>query len=198
MHAPSLIAIAISAVFALSACSEEQMPIPTAESLTPKVSDTPAEEAESGSLTPTVSDAPAAEADPGLPPPAAISVAIAGICNIESIGGVSGPELRNPVQVESDTIVSGWRAYQSADGTEAHAWLRVLGKDGGVAFQAPLAATVDRPDVVETVNRASALRSGFRQVKVTGLPQGSYTLEVILNAGSEWVRCRHTRQVQVM
>ncbi len=139
MQAPSRIAIVIAAVIALSACSEVQMPL-------------------SAEKSPMVSNAPAVEADPSSPPPAAISVGISGICNIESIGGLSGPALDGIVRVESDTTVSGWRAYQAADGTEADAWLRILGQDGDVAFQTPLAATVDRPDVVETVNRASALR----------------------------------------
>ncbi|MBK6736525.1 MAG: hypothetical protein IPG64_00890 [Haliea sp.] len=140
---------------------------------------------------------PATEADSDPPPPVDISVKIAGICNIESIGDLRGPALDVPVQVQSDTIVTGWRTYQAADGTEAPAWLRVVGQDGGVVFQIPLPATVDRPGVAKVVNRASALRSGFGRVKAMGLPQGSHTLEVVLNAGPRWVRCRHTRQVQV-
>ncbi len=196
MNAPSRIAIAIAAIIALSACSEAEMPPPAAEPPMPTVSDTPTAEPDLGS-PPPVSE-PAVEADPDSPPPVDISVEIAGICSIESIGGVGGPALDSPVQVQSDTTVSGWRAHKAADGTEAPAWLRVLGQDGGVMFQTPLPATVDRPDVADAVNRESALQSGFSQVNVTGVPQGSYTIEVVMNAGSEWVRCIHTRQIQVM
>jgi hypothetical protein len=194
MNAPNRVAIAIAAIIALSACSEAEMPLPAAEPPTPEVSVPPVAE--------TVIDSPTldqvAAPDPDSPPPAKISVEVAGICNIESIGGVGGPALDSPVQVQSDTTVSGWRAYKAADGTEAPAWLRVLGQDGGVMFQTPLPATVDRPDVADAVNRESALQSGFSQVNVAGLTQGSYTLEVVLNAGTEWVRCQHTRTLQVM
>lgn len=196
MNAPSRIAIAIAAIIALSACSEAEMPPPAAEPPTPMVSDTPTAETNLDS-PPPVSE-PAVEADPDSPPPADISLEIGGICNIESIGDIGGPEASVPVQVESEALISGWRAYKAADGTEAQAWLRVLGQDGGVVFQTPLPATEDRPDVAEAVNRVSALQSGFRKVKVTGLPQGSYTLEVVMNAGPEWVRCIQTQQIQVM
>lgn len=196
MNAPSRIAIAIAAIIALSACSEAEMPPPAAEPPTPMVSDTPTAETDLGS-PPPVSE-PAVEADPDSPPPTEVSVEINGICNIESIGDVSGPEVDVPVQVESDIVISGWRTYQAADGTEAPAWLRVLGQDGSIAFQAALPATEERPDVAEAVNRESALQSGFRQMQITGLPQGSYTIEVLLNGGAEWVRCLRTWQIQVM
>ncbi len=145
----------------------------------------------------TVANPAAAVADQGQPPPAAVVLEMAGTCNIESIDGLSGPALDAPVRVAADAAVTGWRAHQADDGAEAPAWLRVLGQDGNVVFQIPLAATVDRPDVAEAVGRAGALRSGFGPVKVTALSQGDYTLEVVLNAGANWVRCPHTRQVQV-
>jgi hypothetical protein len=193
MKAPSRIAIAIAAVITLSACSEAQKSVPAAES--PAASKPPTAQADQES-PPTVST-PAVQAEPNSPP-TAISVEIGGICSIGVIDNLKGAALSGPVQVESDTTVSGWRTYQAADGTEAEAWLRVLGQDGGVVFQIPLPATGDRPDVAKAVNRSSALRSGFSHVKVTGLQQGSYTLEVVLNAGPHWVRCRNTRQLQVM
>ena len=196
MNRCNRIAIAIATIIALSACSEAEMPQPAAEPPTPTVSDTQAIEADLGS--PTTVSVPAVGADQNSPPPVDISVKISGICGMASIGGIRGPELNAPVQVKSDTFVSGWRAYQAADGTEAPAWLRVLGHEGAVVFQTPLPATVDRQDVAEALNRPSALRSGFQQVKVKGLPQGSYTLEVVLNAGSQWVRCGRTWQIQVI
>lgn len=196
MNAPSRIAIAIAAIIALSACSEAEKPIPAVEPSVPEVSAPPV--AETGIDSPQPVSSQAAAPGPGSPPPANINVDIGGICKIGVIGGLSGAELEGPAQVESDTTVSGWRTYQAADGTEAEAWLRVVSQDGGVVFQTPLPATVDRPDVVAVLNRESALRSGFTQVKVTGLTQGSYTLEVVLNAGPQWVRCRNTRQIQVM
>ena len=198
MNTPSRIVIAIAAIIALSACSKAEKPLPADESPTPTVSAPPAAEVDLASPLEDSDSDSAAEADLDSPPPADISVEIAGICSIESIGGVGGPALDVPVQVTSDTMVGGWRTYMAADETEAPAWLRVLGLDGSVMFQTPLVATVDRPGVVKMTNRASSLLSGFTQVKVTGLPQGSYTLEVVLNAGPHWVRCIHTRQIQVM
>jgi hypothetical protein len=196
MNGTSRIVFAIASVIALSACSEAEKTFPRDKSVI--VSEAPAAKAEPNSLKSTDSDAPTIQADPDSPPPAAITFEIAGICNIESIGDKSGPALDVPVQVESDTAVSGWRAHKAADGTEANAWLRILGQDGGVVFQTPLAGTADRPDVAEALIRESALRSGFRQVKVPRLPQGSYTIEIVFNALPEWVRCRHTRLLQVM
>lgn len=179
MNARPLAAAALSVALVAAACSESQTPLPPDASAT----------------SPTV--AVESTIDARSPPPLEIARVVAAICNIESIGDLSGPALSVPVHVASDTSIAGWRSLQAADGSEAPAWLRVVAEDGSVAFQAELAATQDRPDVATAVKRPAALRSGFRQAKIVGLSPGPYTLEVVLNAGNEWVRCAHTRALEV-
>ncbi len=179
MNALPLVAAALSVALVTASCREAQIPLPP----------------EAPATAPTVAVETAVSE--GSPPPFEIVSVVAGICNIESIGDLSGPALAMPVQVASDTSIAGWRSHQAADGSEAPAWLRVVAKDGSVAFQTYLVATGDRPDVAAAVNRPGALRSGFREAKIVGLSPGPYTLEVVLNAGPEWVRCAHTRAIEV-
>ena len=174
MYKSSRFALALGAIVAVSACREAQMPLPAAPS---------------ADLSKQV--------DMGPPPPQKIDVDSGGICNIEAIGDVTGTALDVPVVVAGETTVSGWRTSPKVDGTEAPAWLRVVGGDGAVKWQGPLPATEDRPDVSKAYNRATALHSGFRQVAVTGLSKGTYTMEVTLNLGPRWVRCAHTRTIEV-
>jgi hypothetical protein len=173
MNALPLVAAALSVALVTAGCSEAQIPLPPAP-------------------------APAvAPMDTSTPPPADISVEVAGICNIEAIGEVTGAALDAPVRVIGASAVSGWRTLLASDGTEASAWLRAVDAGGAVALQLPLPATEDRPDVAEVAKRDSALRSGFRQVAVTGLPPGTYTLQIVLGSGTQWVRCAHARTLAV-
>ena len=175
MKALSLVAAAVSAALRTAAGSEAQMPLPPAPAPAPVV----------------------APMDTSSPPPAEISGEMAGTCNIEAIGELTGAALDAPVRVTGTTSVSGWRTLQAGDGTEASAWLRAVDAGGAVAMQVALPATEDRPDVVDVAKRDGALRSGFKQVEVAGLAPGTYTLQIVLDAGPEWVRCAHTRTLAV-
>ena len=175
MNSVRLMAAALSVALVTASCSEAQMPLP-----------------------PPPPQAPAVQPmDTSRPPPADISGEMAGTCNIEAIGDVTGAALDTPVSVNGTTSVSGWRTLQASDGSEARAWLRVVDASGAVAMQAGLPATEDRPDVADVAKRDAALRSGFRQVAVEGLAPGTYTLQVVFDAGPEWVRCAHTRTLAV-
>lgn len=178
MNALPLVAAALSLALVTASCGEAQVPLPPAPPAAPA--------------------APAVQPmDTSTPPPADISGEMAGACNIEAIGEVTGAALDAPVSVRGGTTVSGWRALQASDGSEASAWLRVVDAGGAVAMQAGLPATEDRPDVAAAVKRDSALRSGFRRVELAGLAPGSYTLQIVLDTGPEWVRCAHTRTLAV-
>lgn len=175
MNVLPLVAAALSVALVTASCSEAPMPLPPAPPPAPAVK----------------------PMDTSTPPPAEIGSEMAGTCNIEAIGDVTGAALDAPVPVTGTSSVSGWRTLQASDGSEASAWLRAVDASGAVAMQVGLPATEDRPDVAEVAKRDSALRSGFRQVEVAGLAPGTYTLQIVLDAGSEWVRCAHTRTLAV-
>ncbi len=183
MPTPRLITTSFAFALLCAACSQA----PSTPATPPAPAAAPADAAASV----------AAPADPGAPPPASVTVEAGGVCNIEMIGDVSDLSENTAVPVASSITVSGWRTLAAVDGAEARAWLRVLADDGSVVFQAPLPATEDRPDVQAAAGRASALRSGFRDVGISGLPSGRFTLDVVLDAGSQWVRCAHTRKLEV-
>lgn len=170
-----LVAAALSVALVTASCNEAQVPLPPAPPVPPAVQ----------------------PMDTSTPPPADISGEMAGSCNIEAIGDVTGAALDAPVAVSGATSISGWRTLLASDGTEGPAWLRVVDAGGEVAMQTGLPATEDRPDVADVVKRESALRSGFRQFEVAGLAPGTYTLQIVLDAGPEWVRCAHTRTLAV-
>ena len=180
MNVLSLAAAAFSLALITSSCSEAQSPPPP-----------PVEKSMGASSLPPVEK----PMDTGSLPPAEITQEMAGTCNIEAIGEITGAALDAPVPVSGSSFLSGWRTLQANDGSEASAWLRIKDAKGAVAMQVGLPATEDRPDVVEVVNRDSAVRSGFNQVGIAGLPPGTYTLEIVFDTGSEWVRCAHARKI---
>lgn len=181
MNPLPLAAAALSLALLSASCREAQMPLPPESS--------PAATAPAAAV-----EAPVTA---GSPPPAEVSIEMGGICNIEAIGDLTGPALNAPVRISGESVVAGWRTLQAQDGSEAGAWLRVLGADGAVAQQVSLPATEDRPDVVASSGRESALRSGFRQASISGLAAGTYTVDIVFDAGPEWVRCAHTRTLAV-
>lgn len=163
---------ALLAALAVSSCKQAEVPLPPA---------------------------PAAEAGPAgplrVPPQDGAFEQRAAICNIESINGISGEALEQPVPVSGEGLVSGWRALVTSDGSLAGAWLRVRAGDGTIAFQAPLPAVEERPDVEALTGQPVTRRSGFRNVAIRDLPAGTSTLEIVLDAGDAWVRCAHVRTV---
>lgn len=169
----------ILAALAVTSCKEAEVPLPPAPPSPPAVAQ------------------PTAAEPLQAPPPANVPEQRAAICNIESIDGVAGAALDQPVTIGNGSLVSGWRALVSADGSMAGAWLRVTAADGSVAFQAPLPAVEERPDVAALTGQPVTLLSGFRNVAIGELPAGEFTLEIVLGAGDDWVRCFHARTLVV-
>lgn len=171
---PSVLAVALASLLALSGCQDRAVPEPD-----PGATSAPSEAA---AQPPAVlAEAPAAGTFAPVDPSAVPATARA-ICSIDRVGSES--DLKDPVAVTGSTVVSGWIA---GPGNVVPASFRIV--LSGTAVMAAQATTGEsRPDVARVLEADSLANAGFNaRVDFSGVPEGEYALSLMTGEGS--ARC---------
>ena len=125
--------------------------------------------------------------------------ALRGDCNMEKINaqGFSSEAYKTPAG--STVEITGWVLDTPSSGVPQAAFIRAASDDGKRVWYAPVNLTMDRADVAALRGGNEAYRrSGYvAKIKTSGLPAGTYRLQVIYAGKSEKAICDNGRVIVI-
>lgn len=116
-------------------------------------------------------------------------------CNLEAVGTVAFGADPVVLAAAQQNVFRGW--IDASGLAKPSYWLRFDDQSANRHLQAPLALTVQRPDVA-SAHAGAPLVSGFSQkLPVNALPPGHYHVYVAVSSDGETYTCDNGRRVEV-
>jgi hypothetical protein len=135
----------------------------------------------------------------GLPMAVAGELALRGDCNMEWINGQGFSSEPYKTSSGSTVEITGWVLDTPSSGVPQTVFVRAASDDGKRVWFAPVSVSVDRSDVASMRGGNEAYRrSGYvAKIKTSGLPAGTYRLQVIYAGKSEKAICDNGRVIVI-
>lgn len=189
-HGLTKVGALVGAALLLAGCGDSH-PIPEANPGSRPADSAPDQATAGGAAS---APAPSTGAFTVLTAPVATSAAATTSCNLDAVDGA--PPGAKPLPRGASALFAGWAAASSGSAVPSTVTIVLAGSHAKYSVAVPTGA--QRPDVAKAQGKPELVTSGYQvNADLSGVPAGTYTVELHYHAAGKAWRCDTTRTLSV-